>query len=169
MEKLTLDFIVRDLAERDLPSAEWAGSGVLDGFERMQRGEVDYLVVCPPSGVPVGTGAVSWTENAGAGTLYQLHIHEIMRSCGLGTLLIHEAENRIRSRGLDRAELGIDAKDPRPRPLYERLGYEAYGEEPGGWDETLPDGSTRRYETTIILMRKAFGMSRADPGATVRS
>ena len=50
--------------------------------------------------------------------------------------------------------LGVDENHPRPRSLYERLGYVASGREPGSWDEAAPDGSISRYETMITLMRK---------------
>jgi len=46
--------------------------------------------------------------------------------------------------------LGVDEQSPRPRSLYERLGYVAYGNEPGAWDQEAPDGSTIKYETMII-------------------
>lgn len=156
MPTVSLPLTVRDLVAADLPACHWAGSGVPDGLSRAQRGDADYLVICAPSGLSIATGGVDYTEFPGAGTLYQLHVHEMLRSVGIGTLLIETAEQRIRDRGLDRAELGIDAQAPRPRPLYERLGYQAYGTEPGGWDQEQPDGSFSRYDTTIILMRKAL-------------
>lgn len=154
MFEASLSLRVRDLTEADLPGCGWAGLGVPDGFERSRRDEVDYLVVCPPSGLPIATGGVNFVPAPGAGTLYQLHVHEIVRSCGIGTLLIGALQQRIRDRGLDWAELGVDEQDPRPQPLYERLGYTAFGRTRGGWDQQEPDGSTSRYETMIILMRK---------------
>ncbi len=66
----------------------------------------------------------------------------------------YAAEQRIRLRGLQRVELGVDDQLPRPRGLYERLGYVAYGSEPGSWPQVGPDGSTALYQTTITLMHK---------------
>lgn len=157
MSEISLRFTVRDLTAADLHACGWAGTGVPDGLERSRRGEVDYLVVCPPSGLPVATGGVDYLESPGAGTLYQLHVHEVLRSCGIGTVLIQEAEQRIRARGLGRAELGIDENDPRPQRLYERLGYAAYGRTSGGWDQEQRDGSISHYETMITLMQKSLG------------
>ena len=156
MAEVTLPLVVRDLSAEDLPACGWAGSGVPDGLERARRGEVDYLVVCPPSGLPIATGGINYDEAPGAGTLYQLHVHELLRSCGIGTLLIVTAEQRIRDRGLDRAELGVDVRDQRPVALYERLGYVAYGRKPVGWDQIGPSGETTRYETTAIMMSKSL-------------
>jgi len=58
----------------------------------------------------------------GAGTLWQLTVHPALRSCGIGTILIRAAEQRIRARGLCRAELGVEELNQRARALYERLG-----------------------------------------------
>lgn len=44
-------------------------------LERARRSEVDYLAVCPPSGLPVAIGGIDYTENPGAGTLTQLAVH----------------------------------------------------------------------------------------------
>lgn len=75
-----------------------------------------------------------------------------LQSCGLGTLLIRAAEQRIRHRGLRRAELAVEKDNPRARAPYERLGYAAYGREPQAWDVEGPDGSIRRHETMCVLM-----------------
>lgn len=60
--------------------------------------------VCPPAGLPVAIGGIDYTEKPGAGTLWQLAVHEALQSCGIGTILIHAAEQRILTRGLRRAE-----------------------------------------------------------------
>lgn len=61
MPEVVLPLIVRDLASADLPAAAWAGSGPAEALERARRGEVDYLVVCQPSGFPCGDPAASIT------------------------------------------------------------------------------------------------------------
>ena len=59
---------------------------------------MDYLAVCPPSGLPVAIGGVDYVANPDAGTLWQLAVHPALQSCGLGTILIRAAEDRIRAR-----------------------------------------------------------------------
>jgi ribosomal protein S18 acetylase RimI-like enzyme len=151
--------VVRDLTPEDLPSCAWSGSplhlkSVARALERARRGEMDYLAACPPSGLPVGLGAIDYDENPGAGTLTQLSVHGALQSCGIGTLLIQGAEQRILGRGLRRAELGVEQINPRARALYERLGYVAYSRALESWDEQAADGSIFRYETMCTLMRK---------------
>jgi ribosomal protein S18 acetylase RimI-like enzyme len=111
-------------------------------------------VVLPPSGFPVAIGGIDYVLCQGAGTLYRLTVHGAVQSCGIGTLLIGAAEQRISRRGLRRAELSVEVNNPRARALYERLGYVAHGREPQSWDEKAPDGSITHYETVVTLMRK---------------
>ncbi len=152
---------VRDLRPGDLPACDWAGSAthlrqVERELARAAAGEVDYLAVCTPVGLPVAIGGVDYRARAGAGTLWQLAVLPALHSRGLGTLLVRAAEQRIRGRGLRRAELSVEEDNPRARALYERLGYAAYGRAPDAWDEEGPDGSIRRHETMCVLMRRGL-------------
>lgn len=161
MSEVVLPLTVRDLTTEDLDlhAGAWGWSathveGTAKALERARIGEVDFLAVCPPSGVPVATGGVDYTKPADAATLWQLSVDTALRSCGIGTILIHALEERILARDVQWAELGVDENMSRPRALYERLGYVAHGREPGSWDEEAPDGTVTRYETMITLMHK---------------
>ncbi len=156
MPEVVVPLTVRDLAVADLPACRWAGSAAQfdEVMNRVGLGAADYLAVCPPSGLPIALGGVIWTEIPGAGTLWQLSVFGELRSCGIGTILIGALEQRIRERGLSRAELGVEDENPRARLLYERLGYVAYGREPDSWDVPAADGSASRHETMVTLMRK---------------
>jgi ribosomal protein S18 acetylase RimI-like enzyme len=92
-------------------------------------------------------GCLDLTRRPDAGEIGQLAVHPAMQSCGLGTLLIRAAEQRILDRGLDRAELAVESR--RARELYERLGYRAYGTETVSWP--VDDGM---YTTEVTLMRR---------------
>jgi len=159
MAEVVVPLTVRDLTPGDLPECAWTGpashlASVAQALERAKRGEVDYLAVCPPSGLPVAIGGVDYAKTRGAGTLWQLAVHGALQSCGIGTILVQAAEQRIRARGLQTAMLGVEECNPRARALYERLGYVAYGREPASWDDEAPDGSITRYKTVCTLMRK---------------
>jgi ribosomal protein S18 acetylase RimI-like enzyme len=159
MAEVVVPLTVRDLTREDLAACAWSGSAthvasIARALERAERGEVEYLAVCPPSGLPVAIGGIDYAPGRGAGTLWQLAVYGALQSCGIGTLLIEAAERRIRARGLHRAELAVEEGNPRARALYERLGYVAYGSAPDAWDEEAEDGSLRRYETVCTLMRK---------------
>lgn len=156
---VTTRFTVRDLLPQDLPACTWSGSAthlrhVERELTRAAAGEVDYLAVCTPVGLPVAIGGIDYKVSEEAGTLWQFAVLPALQSCGLGTLLVHAAEQRIRYRGLRRAELAVEEGNLRARALYERLGYIAYGREPDAWNEEGPDGLIRHHETMCILMRK---------------
>jgi ribosomal protein S18 acetylase RimI-like enzyme len=159
LPEIVLPLTVRDLTAADLPACRWSGGrshlGAIAGeLDRAARGESEYLVVCPPSGLPVALGGIDYVKIPGAGVLWQLAVHGMLQSCGIGTILIQAAEQRIRARGLRRAELGVEECNPRARALYERLGYVAYGSATESWDDDATDGSVVRYETVCTLMRK---------------
>jgi ribosomal protein S18 acetylase RimI-like enzyme len=159
MTAVVLDLTVRDLADADLAACGFAGSElhltqVAKQLDRARCGEVDYLAACTKTDLPVAIGAVDYLPYPGAGSLTQLAVHPALQSCGIGTVLIGAAEQRILSRGLDRAEIGVELSNPRARALYERLGYVAYDEILESWDQQNPDGSITRYETMCAQMRK---------------
>ncbi|MBW8483930.1 GNAT family N-acetyltransferase [Actinomadura parmotrematis] len=159
MAEITVPMTVRDLTREDLPSCDWSGSAahlesMARALDRVGLGEVDYLALCPPSGLPVGVGGVDYAKVPGAGTLWQLAVHPALQSCGIGTVLIQAAEQRIQARGLDRAELGVEDDNPRARALYERLGYTAYDSAPESWEAEAPDGTITLHETMCTLMHK---------------
>lgn len=145
---------IRDLSEEDLADLGWSGDAkhieaVAKELERSKSGEVDYLVACGPSGLPIAKGCIDYAPDATAGTIMQLAVHPALQSQGLGTLLIKAAEQRIWERGLTRARMAVEVNNPRARRLYERLGYVAQGEEPMCWDT-----SQGRYETVCTIMIK---------------
>ncbi|MFF1464010.1 GNAT family N-acetyltransferase [Streptomyces sp. NPDC058330] len=156
---VTLPVSVRDLSPRDLPACTWSGSAthlrsVERELARAAAGEVDYLAVCAPVDLPVAIGGIDYRVREGAGTLWQLAVLPALQGRGLGTLLVRAAEQRVRHRGLRRAEPAVEEDNPRARALYERLGYVAYGREPDAWVEEGPDGSIRRPETMCVLMAR---------------
>jgi ribosomal protein S18 acetylase RimI-like enzyme len=157
VHEVVIPLTVRDLTVEDLPTLGEPPTKVVamaKELGRVELGEADYLAVCTPSGQPVGFGAVDYMKPAGGATLNQLSVLGPLQGCGIGTILIHALEERIRARGVRLAELGVDDASPRPRGLYERLGYVVSGSEIGSWDVDAPDGSVTRYETTITLLRK---------------
>jgi ribosomal protein S18 acetylase RimI-like enzyme len=159
MREIVVPLVIRDLEPGDLPSCAWSGApthltAIALALDRARLGEVDYLAACPPSGLPVALGGIDYAKTHGAGTIWQLAVHGALQSCGIGTIMVRAAEQRIRARGLRRAELGVEDSNPRARALYERLGYRAFGHEPDSWDQEAPDGTINRYNTMVTLMRK---------------
>lgn len=100
MTEIRLHLSVRGLTDADLPSCGWAGSPkhvreLVHQIRRAEAGEIDYLAVCTPVGLPVAVGGIDYTVKPGAGMLWQLGVHPALQSCGIGTLLIRSAEQWI--------------------------------------------------------------------------
>jgi len=168
---IVVPLTIRDLTPADLPSCAWSGSAahliaMASALDRAERGEVEYLCACPPSGLPVALCGIDYARSPGAGTLWQLAVHGALQSLGIGTLIIGAAEQRIRARGLDRAELAVEDSNPRARALYERLGYAEYGRETQGWNEQTEEGHFVWYETLCSLMRKELQPDQPNTRAT---
>lgn len=107
---IVIHLAVRDLEPGDLPSCAWSGTAthladIARALERARCGEVECLAACPPSGLPAGLGGIDYAKTPGAGTIWMLEVHPALQSCGIGTVLIRAAEQRIRARGLRLAEL----------------------------------------------------------------
>lgn len=157
--KIEVPLTVRDMTFDDLPACTWSGSAthlkaVGVALERAKAGLADYLVVCPPSNLPVAKGGVDYELSPGSGTLWQLAVHPALQSCGIGTILIAALEERIVARGMSRAELGVEHDNPRAKALYERLGYVAFTRRAEAWDAEAPSGEIIRYETVCDILAK---------------
>jgi ribosomal protein S18 acetylase RimI-like enzyme len=150
---------VDDLTEADLPSLGWSGPrlhlvSVRRALDRIQSGEVEYLVVRAPNGDPIAKVGIDYAANPGAGTLWQMVTTQELRGLGIGTHLISAAENRIRKRGFAVAQLDVEIDNPRARTLYERLGYREAGHRSASWAVEAADGSTSLYQTDVVTLRK---------------
>lgn len=165
MPVVTVRLTIRDLTEADLDALGWSGTpshlvSVRKQLRRVETGEVEYLVAAATSGLPVGKLGIDYARHDDAGTIYQAAVHPAMQSCGIGTLLVGAAEDRMRARGLSHAELLVEHDNPRARALYERLGYVSYGNTVEEWDADGPDGKLTRYRATCALMRKPLAAGR---------
>lgn len=160
MYTINLDeFVVDDLKPQDLEALTWSGGpahirSMARALERVEAGEVEYLVIRAPSGAPVSKLGIDYREHAEAGTLSQFATHPQLRGRGLGTRLIQEGEERIRRRGVRWAMLGVEDDNPRARQLYERLGYVVWKREPASWQTQNERGEPYLYETKLTLLRK---------------
>jgi ribosomal protein S18 acetylase RimI-like enzyme len=150
---------VDDLRRFDLAVLGWSGSplhlqNVAKALDRVPSGEVDYLVVRAPTGEPIAKGGIDHCDPHGPGKLWQLATHPALQSLGIGTVLIGALENRIRSRGIPAAWLGVEVNNPRASALYQRLGYRPFANETDRWEDQDESGNTFWYETDLVLMRR---------------
>ncbi len=150
---------VDDLTREDLSLLGWSGSSthlasVGQALDRVDSGEVEYLVVRAPSGEPIAKGGIDYVETPGAGTLWQFATLSELQGLGIGTHLIAVAERRMRRRGVHTAELAVEDNNPRARALYERLGYREAGRKSASSNREDAAGNVSLYETQLAVLRK---------------
>jgi ribosomal protein S18 acetylase RimI-like enzyme len=149
--------LVDDLRDSDLEQLDWSGDAahleaVATALERRDEGEVDYLVIRSPGGRPVAKAGIDYIKQPEAGTIWQVATHPHCRRLGLAATLMVEAEARIRSRGLRRARVDVEADNLPARRLYRSLGYRTIGSEDVSWDIVGDEGHRTRYETTVLVL-----------------
>jgi ribosomal protein S18 acetylase RimI-like enzyme len=81
-----------------------------------------------------------------------LSVHEHLQSLGLGTRLIAALEKRVRKRGLDRVQLGVEHDNPRALALYRGLGYREVGSRVESW----PVAGGRSYVTVSTVLERVL-------------
>jgi ribosomal protein S18 acetylase RimI-like enzyme len=150
---------VGDLHDDDLADLAWSGNpahlrSVAAALRRAAQGLEDYLVIRAPGGQPIAKMRVDYTSEADTGVFSQLAVMGPLEGLGIATRLIGVGEQRVRTRGLAVAALGVEDNNPRARRLYERLGYQAADRQQASWEYEDEDGVLRLYETTLTILRK---------------
>lgn len=137
------------LLDRHLPTPG-APTRHADRFARQEAGTGTYLLAWR-DGVPVGHGQVRWDGCAAPGVraavgecpeFNGLDVRAELRGQGIGTALIHAAEELTRERGGTALGLGVGHDNPRAAGLYRRLGYGPVVAYTDRWSWTDPDGRT---------------------------
>jgi ribosomal protein S18 acetylase RimI-like enzyme len=159
MPDVVVPVVIRDLTVADLDVLQWSGSSshlrsVREYLERVGEGEIEYLVAAAVSDLPVGKVLIDYALDPVAGSIGQAAVLPALQSCGIGSLLVAQAEAHIRRRGRPYVKLSVEHDNPRAKALYERLGYVAYGDAPDEWDAEDATGTIVRYQTMCTLMRK---------------
>lgn len=141
----TLSYRIREVRESDLLALEWEGE--YKHFRRLYRLALDeaklgrrILLVVENEGEIVGQIFIhlksKWNHHFPpdkTGYLHSFRVKPRCRMMGIGTSLLHEAEEMLLDYGFSRAVISV-AKDNAPaRMMYEKLGYTIFTEDPGEW------------------------------------
>lgn len=150
---------VTPLAVNEIEHISWSGSrahleNVVQQLRRVGSGEVEYLAVRAPEGLPVAKGGIDFAKEPGAGTIWQVATHPRLEGLGLATRLMEELEVRARRRGVREVRLGVEIGNDRARQLYEHLGYEPIGEVEASWEAEAQDGTRFLRKTRLTEMTK---------------
>jgi ribosomal protein S18 acetylase RimI-like enzyme len=157
---------IRQARADDLRSLEWEGE-----YQRFrmvyQRAYADslrgrrVLLVGEMSGQIVGQIFMQVDSALAGGDgraayLYALRVRPEYRNRGIGTELVREAESVLRQRGFSRALISVAKENDAARRLYERLGYEVFGEDPGNWSFFDDQGQPQEVHEPAFLLDKTL-------------
>ena len=114
--------------------------------------ETEAMIVCEIDGHIAGNCQISF--NRRARTRHRAGVAIALREkywgLGIGAAMFRELIALARDRGVYQIELEYIEGNDRGRALYEKMGFQAYGEHPDAI--RLPDGSMRKF----ITMRKVL-------------
>lgn len=158
-----MPLVVDDLTSDDLDDIAWSGGSthvehVAAALHRVRDGDVEYLAVRSPGGQPLAIGGVDYAKYADAGTIWQLVTHPALRSLGLGTGVMTEAERRITLRAVGWAVLAVEVSNVRALALYKRRGYELYGRDRSSWLQEDGAGRLYTHHADLLLLRLRLGL-----------
>lgn len=163
--EVTLPILFRAATAADLPKLEWYGQYAhfrhlfMRAFREQQQGR-RLMLIADSGGYPIGHIFVQFSSNTVVDEvyrrsyLYSLRVMEMFRGQGIGTRLIHEAEQSLSVRGLQWATIAVAKENHRARKLYERLGYRIFGDDPGIWSYRDHEGETRTVKEPCWLLQK---------------
>jgi ribosomal protein S18 acetylase RimI-like enzyme len=158
---LRLEVAIRPCTRADLPGLEWYGLFAAhrdifrDAFARQERGE-NLMLLAVLNGFPIGQ---TWIDLArrraeSAGLLWAVRVYPFLQGHGVGTRLLVAAEEALRERGFEWAEIGVEKSNPGARRLYERQGFRVVGELREEFHFTRPDGERISEPLDEWVLRK---------------
>ena len=160
---VSLPVTIRKCAAEDLPEMEWFGlfthdrETIHDVFRRQQRGE-SLMLVADINGHPAGQ---VWIDLAtlrprSTGWLWAVRVFPWFERLGIGWLLIRGAEQALRRRGFEYAELAVDKHNP-ASAFYERLGYRCMG---SMYEERYSDGGAAAHVPQWVYRKELVSRGR---------
>lgn len=158
---LPLEVAIRPCERGDLEALEWFGMFTAhrqilhEAFARHLRGG-NVMLVAVANGFPLGQAWIDLEAKApeGAGVLWAVRVFPLFQGLGIGARLLRAAENVLRERGWEWAEIGVEKDNQGARRLYERTGYRLSGEERGEYTYTTPGGAHVRVPNDLWILRK---------------
>ena len=161
--QITLNLTFRLAREEDLPKIEWMG--VYKKFRRLYRHTFEeqkagrrLMLVADFNNYPIGhvflhvRNSQIWDD--GRGYLYALRVMEPFQGMKIGTALIRQAEQILKSYGLLYATISVAKENTGARKLYEREGYKIYDEDDGKWSFQDHKGRTIFVDEPSWMLEK---------------
>lgn len=167
-QSLTLEIPVtlRIATAEDLPKLEWHGQ--YQHFRNMfrrtfyeQQAGRRLMLLADFNDFPIGHIFIQLraaNRRRPRAYFYSFRVMEMFRSQGIGTWLLTNAEAIAYDRGLRRAAIAAAKDNPGARRLYERLGYQVYGDDIGQWSYVDHRGRVCHVSEPCWLLEKNLNL-----------
>jgi len=157
---------IRLATAADLKNLEWDGE--YTHYRRLFRRAIDeaergrrVLLLAEIGDQVVGqifvqlmTRATFSTPRASSGYLYAFRVKPPYRNRGVGSHLLHAAEDNLESQGFRRAVISVAKRNLAAKRLYERAGYVVFTVDPGEWSYLDHEGQLRQVLEPAFVMEK---------------
>lgn len=157
---------IRKLQKEDLPALEWEGrfqhyrNLYLKTYKEYLKGirmmlVADYLGrVVGQVFILFGTIECDPTPDRYTAYLYSFRVRPDFRNQGIGKKLILEAEKQILQKKFSRVLIAVARENEGALRLYERLGYQRIGSDPGRWSYVDHLGKVQRVDEPSYILEK---------------
>lgn len=162
--------LIRHLRANDLPALEWGGEYA--HFRRIFKDAYDHalqgrsiLWVADLEGqgiigqlfIQLFSGRKELADGRERAYIYGFRIQPAYRRAGLGKRMLIIAEQELIQLGYRMVTLNVSTNNPDAKRLYEHLGYQVVGSEPGKWSYLDHQGERRDVEEPAWRMQKELG------------
>jgi ribosomal protein S18 acetylase RimI-like enzyme len=157
---------IREASEHDLHALEWEGEYIhfrrvyKEAMKEARRGRrVIFVAECGDDLVgQIFVNLHSTWRNAIRGSvtgyLHSFRVKPAFRNQGIGQRLIETAEACLIEHGFRRAVISVSKTNKRALRLYQNLGYEILGEDPGRWSFLDHRNKLRHVSEPAYILQK---------------
>lgn len=163
---ITVPIVIRQVEQNDLPKLEIDGAFTKfrkvfqRGFREQQSG-LRLMLIADSNGAVAARLFIllksSDNHIANGHTrayLYSFYVVPVFRKMGLGTHMMHYAENLLQQRGFQVVSLAVSKENNGALRLYQRLGYAVVRDDPGQWSYTDHHGRTQQVKEPCWILEK---------------
>jgi ribosomal protein S18 acetylase RimI-like enzyme len=158
---------VRQATQADLSAMEWDGEfshfrrlyaeayqQALNGFAVLWVAELPVVGLIGQAFVSLRSGRQELADGINRAYLYGFRVKPDYRGQGIGTQMMAVIESDLLGRGFRSVTLNVGVDNQSARRLYERLGYQVVGADPGRWSYIDDQGNQQNVNEPAWRMEK---------------
>jgi ribosomal protein S18 acetylase RimI-like enzyme len=161
---------IRPAKREDIAKLEWHGqfAHLRQIFRRSYQGHIEghrYMLIADSHTYPIGRLFINklgknprLADGNNRAYLYSFQVMEAFQGCGIGTQLIHQAEQYLHLQRFRMATIAVAKTNTHALRLYKRLGYNIFADDEGRWSYTDHRGILREVNEPGYLLEKRLMM-----------